>query len=252
MLLQVAVVLSSVLPAQCSSEAGSLGPAAGESIVLAVATGRVESVPVPVDQLLMDALSEARRSARLGSGADLRRPVSIATDVRVVAHEFVVRRASSPNPMRQAWGTLAPADTFLAVPWAYDTTCNRHAWEESRWVPSGAAVVFRVDLARKYERRRVIDVLGWHDPYPFGRLLGRGDALNTPADIDEWLPASQVFRILSEAPRPDSPDTRGEQLQRLESVYRSGPMAMLERFPGPEILRLVRVWAASGSPPSND
>ena len=229
MLLQVAVVLSSVLPSQCSSESGSLGPAAGESIVLAVATGRVESVPVPWDQLLIG-----------------------AADSSVVAHEFVVRMASRPDPMRDAWGTLAPADTFLAVPWAYDTTCNRDVWEESGWVPSGAAVVFRVDVARKHERRRVIDVLGWHDPYPFGRLLGRGDSLNAPTHIDEWLPASVVFQILSNAPRPDSSDTRAEQLKRLEDVYRSGPMAMLERFPGPEILRIVRKWAASGSSPSND
>ena len=229
MLLQVAVVLSSVLPAQCSAEASSLGPSAGESIVFAVATGRVESVPVPRDQL------------------------SIGTaELRVVAHEFVVRMASRPDPTRDAWGALAPADTFLAVPWAYDTTCSRDVWEESGWVPSGAAVVFRVDVARKHETRRVIDVLGWHDPYPFGKLLGAGDSLSAPGDIDDWLPAFEVFQILSNAPRPDSPDTRAQQLKRLEDVYRSGPAALLERFPGPQILGIVRAWAASGSAPGND
>ena len=223
MLLQLAVVMSAMIQAECSFGISFKGPAAGESIVVARATGKGVSLQPPTDLLY-------RRVA--GSEAP--------------AYEFVVLEATRPDPMLEAWGLLAPRDTILAVPWAYDAACDPLVWTESEWVPPDSFVVFRADKARVHEGRRVIDVAGWHAPYPYGRLL-RNEATPSPrGDVGEWLDPWEFWGILFHAPRPDSPLPRHEQLMRLENHYKGGPTYLLWKFPGPEILRRAREWANSG------
>ena len=145
MLLLLAAVVSAIIQAECSSGVTFEGPAKGESIVVARATGKVVKVPPPTELFY-------RRVA--GSEAP--------------AYEFVVLEATRPDLTMEAWGLLAPMDTILAVPWAYDAACDPLVWTESEWVPPDSFVVFRADKARVHEGRRVIDVAGWHAPYPYG------------------------------------------------------------------------------------
>ena len=215
--LQIAVVLSTLAPTECSLVGGALSaPAPGVALVLATSTGRELSVPVPLDV----------RHQRI--------PVD-----SVLAPEFVVRDVTRPDPMRDAWGILMPSDTFAAVPWDYDTDCGPMLWSRDEWVPPGANVIFRVRGARRFAGRRVLDVLGVLEPYPYGR---HGTPPEAPEDPDDWLPAHDVFRLLTQMPTPFGRGTPLEQLKRFEDAYRSGPTTLLEKYPGPGLLERAREW----------
>jgi hypothetical protein len=221
MVLQSLLLLGIAVNSPCEPYAFT-GPEPGEIVVLASATGRSVPVQHPV-------------------GAEYHQ----FANVDVVAHEFVVNRATPPNLREMGrWGMLAPADTFLVVPWRYDSACKRLPWGESTWVPAGQQVVFRVLSARRHEGIPVIDVSGLDWPYPYGQFLSQELGPGAPSDPAMWLPANDFFTMLWRAPRNDSPETRTKQLEIYESYYRSGPTYLMERYPGPQLLEHVRGWAA--------
>ena len=203
------------------------GPEGGESVALAVSTGR--SVPVSVPLAPLDVFGGV-------------------TQRKVLAYELVVRLATWPDPNRpESWGLLAAGDTVLAVPWGVSSLCQAIPFDESSWIPAGGEVVVRANATRLVSGRRVLDIIEPLNGFPYLPYLP--DDVDAPksADPATWISAFDYFRLISAAPRPGSNAPRAEQLRRLEEAYRSGPTYLLERFPGPEMLKAAREWSRGGN-----
>ena len=224
MVLQIGVVLAITFQAPCDFAVSWEGPAVGESVVLARATGGREEVPGPF------------RSSSLGV------PGTIAT-----AWEFIVERATRPDPAEEAFGVLAPGQRFLALPWNVDASCEAMLWGSSEWVSAGSEVVFRVSSARVHEGTRVVDVRARHWPYPWAPVIPEAFQPGAPDDRGKWLPARDFYEILRAAPRSRNGSPTRDEVERLEMQFRTGPTYLLERFPGPQLLERLR---GSGTGPA--
>jgi hypothetical protein len=62
-----------------------------------------------------------------------------------------------------------------------------------------------------------------------------------------WLGAEEFMRMSMALPVVDSTGARSDQLRDIENTFRGGPTIWFDRFPGPEIVRRAREWAAVGS-----
>ncbi len=225
LLFLVGLALQAAPDSQCSVDAGFLGPAADESIAIATATGRTEWVAPAI---------------LLGS-APLDDPY-----VPVLGYELVVTQATPSSPIRPGtWRILAPRDTVIAVPWSLNPECEVTRFSRDEWVPAGGELVIRVDGVRLHERRRVVDVVGSMNGFPYSTHTPPG--LRTSSDRATWLSTTDFFHLLSTAPTRDSELSPAEQLRGLENTYRGGPMYLIDRFPGPQMLEWARRWARAGN-----
>ena len=96
--------------------------------------------------------------------------------------------------------SVQPGDEIVAVPWEYDASCVRTLWTEPLLAWAGPErQVFLHGRARGHAGgdRPVIDVMGWHDPYPSADFLSGS---NRPPR-DEWLSADVYFDLLAALPR---------------------------------------------------
>jgi len=220
---------------ECSVDDAFSGPAAGESIALATATGRSLLVSASPSPLTRDLASRTFTT-----------PPSVDLDTPVRAYELVIRIASAPEPggMGTA-GVLVPADTVLAVPWALDAECAATRFQDETWVTEGTEVVVRADYVRLHEGRRVIDVIGPLNGYPHATSLP--SELGSVTSSADWLSPSDLYFLLTSAPDPTSGAPRRDQLRRFENHYRGGSPDLLRRFPGPEMLEWARRWASNGN-----
>jgi len=210
----------------CSLGSSFEGPKPGESIAVAVSTGR--SVPLSAPAAPLDMFGTVAQS-------------------EVRAYELVIRFATWSDLNRpSSWGLLAPGDTVLAVPWKLDDACHAVPFDASPWVPAGAKIVVRADAARVHEGRRVLDIIQPLNGFPYLTYLPADLERPETTDVSRWISPADYFLLISAAPRPGSSASRAEQLRRLEEAYRRGPTYLLERFPGPQILKAVREWARGG------
>ncbi len=227
LLVLAGLFLQSATIPQCSPGAGFHGAAPGESIAVATATGRTEWV--------------STSSAPLLSATSLLDP-----NAQVLGYELVIDQATPSTPMRLGtWGILVPRDTVIAVPWTLNSNCEVTPIRSEEWVPAGHEVVIRVDAVRLDGGRRVVDIFGPMNGFPYSTHTP--PELQTPIDRSTWLSASDFFRILLSAPRPGSEQGPEAQLRTLENAYRGGPMYLLDRFPGPQMLEWARTWARTGN-----
>lgn len=218
------VLLSAGVQApRCSLGPSFEGPKPGESIAVAVSTGRSVLVSVPATPL--DIFGTVDQS-------------------EIPAYELVIRFATWPDLDRPtSWGLLAPGDTVLAVPWRLDDACHAVPFDASPWVPANAEIVVRADAARVHQGRRVIDIIQPLNGFPYLTYLPADLERPETTDVSRWIAPADFFMLIAAAPRPGSSASRAEQLRRLEEAYRSGSTYLLQRFPGPQILKAVREWA---------
>ncbi len=193
------------------------GAGPGESIFVAVTTGHTTQVP-----------------PRLGTHAQFTR-----------GYELVVTRAA--HDTFTYVGPVVPNDTVWVVPWGVDDDCRWVARADEEWLAEGDEVLLRADRVRMLDSRRVVDVPSPYVGYPRAPLLTRQLEAPTPANPTTWLSPRDYLRLLEAAPRPGSNDSPARQLERFEMEYRSGPMRLTQRFPGPQLLRAVRGWAEETS-----
>lgn len=214
---------------------------------------------------------EGRMPARCDMGSAITRPNGFAAVLAKPTPDSILAELNSfdwydwagdsftpkPAPSDRTWGQvfeavdvldpdslglIRPGEEFVAVPWVYDAACHPEPWDSSTvWVGS-TEQVFYVSRTRRTRTSRgpVIDVLGWHSPYPSGLFL----KYETQEPRADWLPATAFFEFLRGFHPEDSAESR---LEALES-WRSGrPDAW--GFPVSELyLRYGRFLRRRGGP----
>ena len=133
---------------------------------------------------------------------------------------------------------ITSGSTFAAVPWAYGPDCSYIAWEGStQWVPAGDEVLFRLIRTRRIDGQEpVVDVLGWHSPYPTGELWKYESRGEPVGNKDQWLTAREYYELILQL--PTSEGVGGERrtlLREIERVF-SQSDRWKTRFPGSTIL----------------
>ena len=220
----LALALSASPVPRCSLEWTPRAPGPDFGVILAVATGMPVEVPVPEDPTYKRSLPTQVRS--------------------VTAYRFRVMSVAGGR------SGLEAGDSFLAVPWGYDTGCAPQVWDGSTWVPTGAEGVFEFETTRAGPSgERILDVLGWHAPYPQGELLRFAVPTGTPGNPRTGS-VRQYSSLLDRMPKAAGSDTAQPTLAMLEHVLANGDPAWTTRFPGTLIIDLAR-RAAGGGPPSN-
>jgi hypothetical protein len=183
--------------------------------VLAVFTGEILQVPVPDEPLYRETL-----------------PSSLAT---VAAYRFTVKRATS------SLSESSEASSFLVVPWDYDEACDPLVWSQPDWIPVGREVVFMGSPNRGTTGGEpILDLSGWHSPYPYAETLRIQEAKDVRSPREEWLPPDAYFKMLAALPAAPSGLSQPEALKVIESVFANGDPRWRSSFPGREILRRAR------------
>lgn len=191
--------------------------AADETLVLAAWTGEITRVAVP----------ESRR-----------RDGTIPETVREV-RAFVFRVIESAGPQRFEANTA-----ILLVPWAYDTSCASVAWTSDEWVPRDRAGVFRFRTMRRHQTGApIVDLAGWHAPYPFGAFLGPYPPIDLNRRAVEWLTSQEYFELVRAIPLRDHRDT--QWTRTVERIFAEGNPRWAVTFPGSQILRMARCGGAN-------
>lgn len=152
------------------------------------------------------------------------------------AQRFVVRRVAAPA---DAGRTLAPGDTILITPWAYEPDCYWVPWRERATRVTDTVGVMRLAPPRTDTEPgapMTFDVLGWHAPYPSGALLG--SRLRGAAARSSWLPAAEYFDFIAGLPRVPA-DHEGprppEAVQAAIRAWRAAHPEHLNTYPVSEI-----------------
>ncbi|MEQ9569460.1 MAG: hypothetical protein RLN75_04665 [Longimicrobiales bacterium] len=137
-------------------------------------------------------------------------------------------------------GLVRPGEEFVAVPWVYDAACHPEPWDSSAVWVGAAEQVFYMRRTRRIRTLRgpVVDVLGWHSPYPRALFL----KYETEEPRADWLPATTYFEFLRGFRPEDSPESR---MEALESWRSRRPDEL--RFPVSELhLRFRRYFGRGG------
>jgi hypothetical protein len=203
-------------PAQprCSLNVEFLGPSADRTIVLVAATAESVGVPLPDHALLSDRFPDTTRG--------------------VVAYRFRVIQAAGGATDQER------LETFLAVPWKYDSACALMPWGSDEWVPAGEEAVFALMRRRTVAAGEPLyDLLGEHLPYPQGAFLKYESTPAPPSDRAEWLSAREYFALLTSLPEMPAEDG-AVRLERFERVFAAGDRRWSSTFPGAEILLRAR------------
>jgi hypothetical protein len=207
----MAVVLVSIVSVSPRCDTGTLLSRSADAPValLVVSTGQTKMVPVPSGPYFSE-----------------------LTETEVLAHRFEVIEVFGNE--------RSVEDEILIVPWAYDGGCFSVLWGSREWVPRGDTAVFLHSEEDRLGTEGIKHALGWHSPYPHADFLAHSGQRE---DRGDWLTVREYFALLKALPIQEGGTTRKERLEVMEDVFRQGPPAWSEKFPGTEILRRARSWA---------
>lgn len=213
-LAQLAVTTMLAVPNPACSIGTSFGrPTVEHTVLIASATGETEVIDVVATFPLAQPISQT------------------------VAHRFRVERTLPSD------APLAPGQTFLVIPWGYDGGCRREVFEEP-WMPAGERGVFVLGPHRVHDSgERVVDLLGWHAPYPQGAFLRYMQPVPVPRERGEWLSVDELFDLVSALPPYPIGVAGADHHQHVIDAIVAGPVEWSARFPGTAILALARIVA---------
>ena len=221
MLLHLLVLLVTplVMPSTCSI--GSLIGARPTNRMLVVARALPDTVLVPTDTA--DFLERDRPSE-----------TQLRVQVPVAQRFEAIRVFGDGLP-------IVPNSTFAVIPWGYAADCSYQAWEgSSRWVPPGDEVLFSLAPTRRTESQEpIVDVLGWHSPYPTGEFWKYEDRGQEIGPRAGWLTADEYFELILELPTTDSALGRREKREAVERAFGKS-VRWQSTFPGSAILEAYR------------